>query len=436
MDTLTDLTLPEMYEDDDAAKAALSHMQNGAVPLLITGEAGTGKSTLIRYMRSCGAFPSLAVLAPTGIAAVNVAGQTLHSFFRLPPRIIDERALTGQRANALWKKVNHIIVDEISMVRPDILDGIDLILRRARRSQRPFGGVRMVFVGDFYQLPPVVGRQEQEILQHMGYETPFAYSAKVLERYPPRRIDLTTIHRQKDERFQKLLSKLREGEDVPTALEALNTAASKPHREGRTPLVLTATNNAAAGYNRSALSRITGPERMFEGELSGKFNVKGDKLPVPQNLPLKVGARVMALKNDMQKRWVNGSLGTVQAVSADTVNVKFDDTGRSHDVVKSSWETLKYVWNDAKEELDVEVTGAYSQMPLTLAWAVTIHKAQGLTLEDVRIDLERGAFSSGQTYVALSRATSLSGLSFTRPLTPRDVIVERRHASYLIAGKL
>ncbi len=431
MSDITDLTLPDMYSDDDAVKSALSHMQNGAVPMLITGEAGTGKSTLIRYMRSCGAFPNLAVLAPTGIAAVNVAGQTLHSFFRLPPRIIDERALTGQRANRLWKKVDHIIVDEISMVRPDILDGMDLILRRARRSQRPFGGVRMVFVGDFYQLPPVVGRQEQDILQRMGYETPFAYSAKVFKRYPPRRIALTTIHRQKDERFQRLLSKLREGDDVPAALGVLNDAASRPHRAGRTPLVLTATNNAAAGYNRAALGQIAGPERLFEGTLSGKFNMSGDKLPVPQSLPLKAGARVMALKNDVQKRWVNGSLGTVQSVSADTVSVKFDDTGRSHDVVKSSWETLKYVWNDAKEELDVEVTGAYSQMPLTLAWAVTIHKAQGLTLEDVRIDLERGAFSSGQTYVALSRATSLAGLSFTRPLSPRDVIVERRHAHYL-----
>jgi len=428
---ITDLDLPQIYNDDVDVKAVISHLQNGALPLLITGEAGTGKSTLIRYIRTCGAFPNTAVLAPTGIAAINVSGQTLHSFFRLPPRIIDERALVGQRANRLWKKVDIIIVDEVSMVRPDILDGMDLILRKARRSQKPFGGAMLVFVGDFFQLPPVVGRQEAEILQHMGYETPFAYSAKVFKRYPPRRITLTKVHRQKDERFRQLLSRLREGVDVDETLNVLNRSAARDHRDGVMPLVLTATNNAAAGYNNAALSKINHPEGVFEGTVTGSFNVKGDKLPVPDRLALKPGARVMALKNDPQRRWVNGSIGTVKSVSTDVVAVSFDHSGRVHDMVKSSWETLKYVWNDSKEQVDVEVTGAYTQMPLSLAWAVTIHKAQGLTLDDVRIDLERGAFAAGQAYVALSRATSLDGLSFTRPLTPRDIIVERRHTQFL-----
>ncbi|MEE9347620.1 MAG: AAA family ATPase [Robiginitomaculum sp.] len=428
---ITDLTLPERYADDADVRAVISHLQHGALPLLITGEAGTGKSTLIRYIRTCGAFPKAALLAPTGIAAINISGQTLHSFFRLPPRIIDEGALLGQRANSLWKKVEIIIIDEVSMVRPDILDGMDLILRKARRSQKPFGGVKMLFVGDFYQLPPVVRGQEADILERMGYDTPFAYSAKVFKRYPPRRINLTHIHRQKDERFRAILSSLRQGKYVNRAVEVLNEAGYGPHRAGVTPLVLTATNAAAARYNTAALGEIDAVSQKFIGESTGKFNVSGDKLPVPERLTLKAGARVMALRNDPQKRWVNGSLGTVLTLADNSVMVTFDHSERTHEVESASWETIKYVWNEAAERVDAEITGSYKQMPLNLAWAVTIHKAQGLTLEDVRVDMERGAFAAGQTYVALSRATSLDGLSFSRALTPADIIVERRHAEYL-----
>lgn len=422
---------PEGFADDPQTRQIVRHLITDYAPLIITGEAGTGKSTLIRYLRDCGHFPNMVVTAPTGIAAINISGQTLHSFFRLPPRIIEPSALDGQRANRLWKKVGIIVVDEISMVRADIIDGMDYILRKARRDPRPFGGVKMVFVGDFYQLPPVVRNQEQEILRRMGYATPFAYSAHVFAELSPERVELSTVHRQSDARFKTLLSRLRRGADVQASIETLNHECARDHRAGAVPLLLTATNHAASGYNSRALAQIGNPAQHYKGVTQGKFNVSGDSLPVPETLELKVGARVMALKNDPSKRWVNGSLGTVTALAADSVTVKFDHSGRSGDVAAASWETMRYGWDEAKDAPTTEVTGAYTQIPLTLAWAVTIHKAQGLTLDDVRVDLGRGAFASGQSYVALSRATSLEGLSLTRPLRGDDVQVERAHQIYL-----
>lgn len=411
--------------------AIIKTLQADRAPVLITGEAGTGKSTLIRHMRTSGLFPKMAVLAPTGIAAINVSGQTLHSFFRLPPRIITPDALTGQRSNRLWKKVDMIVIDEISMVRPDVLDGIDYILRRARRNERAFGGVKMVFVGDFYQLPPVVRGQDAQILQHMGYDTPFAYSAKVLQNNPPHKITLHEVHRQSQGDFLRVLSDVRQGRDLHTAIQTLNQYCARDHRAGVVPLLLTATNNAAAGYNKRAIAQIPGAAFTYQAMAQGKFSLSADKLPAPDLLELKLGARVMALKNDPGKRWVNGSLGTVTSLSAGRAEVKFDDNSSRDEVAPSSWESLKYVWDEASQTISTEVLGTFTQLPLTPAWAVTIHKAQGLTLTDVRVDLERGAFASGQAYVALSRATTLEGLSLSRALRASDIIVESRHEDYL-----
>lgn len=428
------MSLPISLSDYAAqanVQALMAELSVDNAPVLITGEAGTGKSTLVRFIRGHEAFPGTVVLAPTGIAALNVTGQTLHSFFRLPPRVITPDALTGQRGNRLWTKVNTIIIDEISMVRPDVLDGIDYILRRARKTDLPFGGVRMIFVGDFYQLPPVVRRPEAEILEHMGYATPFAYSAHVLAQAGVRTIALQEVHRQSQRAFLSVLSDLRQGREVYGALERLNDACARDHRAGVTPLILTATNATANRYNASALAQINSPAGVYSGITQGQFKLSGDNLPVPERLTLKVGARVMALKNDVNKRWVNGSLGTVTALGAAQVQVRFDGGRKSYDVAAASWETVKYVWDAGKEDVKAEVVGTYTQMPLVPAWAVTIHKSQGLTLEDVRVDLERGSFASGQAYVALSRATTLEGLSLSRPLRPSDIIVEHRHRHYL-----
>lgn len=428
--------IPPGYSALAQTQNILATLKADRAPVLITGEAGTGKSTLVSFLRRSGKFPATAVLAPTGIAALTIGGQTIHSFFRLPPRLITPEALMGQRSNHLWKKIKHLVLDEISMVRPDVLDGIDYILRRARKNDAPFGGVKVIFVGDFYQLPPVVRGDDARMLAHMGYETPFVYSAHVFKAHPPRQIRLSEVHRQNQLEFLSLLSDIRLGKNVPDALERLNAVCAGPHRNEKMPLLLCATNSAASGYNSRALARIETRATQYKGVMQGKFNVRGDKLPVPETLSLKIGARVMALKNDPMRRYVNGSLGSVVSLfgedgSGGKVTVNFDHNGKRAEIAPAVWETVKYVWDEASQDVKAEKVGSYSQVPLALAWAVTIHKSQGLTLEQVRVDMERGAFASGQAYVALSRATTLEGLSLSRPLTPRDIIVERSHDHYL-----
>lgn len=418
---------PADYHTDPDIAPILDAIKNYSAPVLVTGKAGTGKSTLVSYIRHSRKFPNTVVLAPTGIAAINIRGQTVHSFFRFPPRIITAEALTQQRSNRMWRKADLIIIDEISMVRADMIDGMDMVLRKARGSSEPFGGARMMFVGDFYQLPPVVPRHEGDILSRMGYRTPFAHGAHVLTDRGLNRFELTQVHRQSETQFLRILSDIRQGEYPQDAVEDLNHLCHRDHRPGVTPLLLTGTNAAAARYNADGLARISSPPRTFTGKTEGKFNLAKNKLPVPETIALKVGARVMALKNDTDKKWVNGSLGIVETISEDEVRVRFDHSGEIRPVKISSWENIRYDWDEAKRSPVSKVVGSYSQIPLTLAWAVTIHKAQGLTLDDVRIDLERGAFAAGQTYVALSRARTLAGLSLARPLTLRDVISESRH---------
>lgn len=421
----------ENYEHHPDIAPILAAIESYIEPILVTGKAGTGKSTLVEFIRDSGRFLNTVVLAPTGIAAINITGQTIHSFFRMPPRIITAEALEGQRPNRLWKKVDLIIIDEVSMVRADIIDGMDMVLRKARRTTEPFGGARMMFVGDFHQLPPVVPRHEGEILERLGYKSPFAYGAHVLAGGRFHKFELTQVHRQSEARFLKILSDIRESDYPHDALDDLNYLCHRPHRNGRTPLLLTGTNAAAARYNADGLARIDATPRRFTGKTEGKFNIAKNKLPVPEIVELKVGARVMALKNDTDRKWVNGSLGIVEAMTDSEVRVRFDHSSKIGDVKISSWDNTKYDWDEAKQKPVSTVVGSYAQIPLTLAWAVTIHKAQGLTLDDVRIDLERGAFAAGQTYVALSRARTLAGLSLARPLTLRDVITENRHANHI-----
>ena len=427
----TEFEFPEGYATDPDIAPVLSAIDNYNAPILVTGKAGTGKSTLVKFIRGCGLFPNTVVLAPTGIAAINISGQTVHSFFRFPPRIITAETLAEQRGNRMWRKVDLIIIDEISMVRADMIDGMDMVLRKARKTNEPFGGARMMFVGDFHQLPPVVPRHEGEILERMGYKSPFAYGAHVLAGGRFHKFELTQVHRQSEGQFLRILSDIRQSDYPQDALDDLNHLCHRPHREGVTPLLLTGTNSAAARYNADGLAQIDSPPRRFMGKTEGKFNIAKNKLPVPETVELKIGARVMALKNDTDKEWVNGSLGVVQAMTGREVRVKFDHSGKIGDVKISSWDNIRYDWDEAKQKPISTIVGSYAQIPLTLAWAVTIHKAQGLTLDDVRIDLERGAFAAGQTYVALSRARTLAGLSLARALTPRDVITENRHGEFL-----
>lgn len=411
---------PENYAEDPTIAHILEQLRSDdPSPILITGEAGTGKSTLVNYIKTRANIDNTVVLAPTGVAALNIGGQTIHSFFRLPFKIIDSNALADQKKNRLWKKVKLVIIDEISMVRADMLDGIDMILRKAQDSAQPFGGVKVLLVGDFFQLPPVIPNHEKAVLGQLGYAGPFAYHANVLENYTPVHFELSTIYRQRDSRFVEILSDLRVARNVDEAVGKLNDICVKPHRAGHTPVLLTSTNAIAERYNRQGLQDLTTESVQYECKTEGRFNA--NRAPAPMQISLKKGARVMAVKNDPMKRWVNGSLGTIVELNSKEVYVKFDSGGASRKIEAATWEAINYKWNEAEQKMEEEATATFSQMPLILAWAVTIHKAQGLTLDDVRIDLGRGAFAPGQAYVALSRARTLDGLSLTSPLRVNDI---------------
>ena len=416
---------PDNYADDPTVRHILEQLDSDdRSPILVTGEAGTGKSTLVNYIKTQANIRNTVVLAPTGVAALNVGGQTIHSFFRFPFKIIDEAALVDQRKNRLWKKVDLIVIDEVSMLRADILDGIDLVLRKAQDSREPFGGVRVLLVGDFFQLPPVIPRHEHAVLAQLGYSGPYAYNSNVLENYPPVHFELSRVYRQRDAEFVKLLSDLRVARNVEETVQEINSICVGPHRNGHIPVLLTATNAVAERYNKSGLQALASAAVEYESKTKGNFSA--NRLPVPSQLALKKGARVMAVRNDPKKRWVNGSLGTVVTLSPEEVFVRFDTDPAVRKIEPEKWDMINYKWNEAELKMEETTTASFQQMPLILAWAVTIHKAQGLTLDDVRIDLGRGAFAMGQTYVALSRARTLAGLSLTVPLRAADVNVGMR----------
>jgi len=279
-------------------------------------------------------------------------------------------------------------------------------------------------VGDYFQLPPVVPQEEAQILYAMGYPNGFAFSAHVISQVEVAHLHLKTVHRQTEPRFVELLGELRSSHVETDTTDEINELCCRDHRPGREPMILTGTNAAADAYNRRNLDALNTPEASYQGKAAGEFDVARERLPVPQTLTLKVGARVMAVKNDTSHHWVNGSLGHVTGLGDDHVEVHFDRGRVSHIVKPQAWEKIRYEWNESGNSVVANVVGAYSQIPLILGWSTTIHKAQGLTLEDVRIDIGRGAFASGQAYVALSRARTLEGLSLARPLRPDDFFID------------
>ncbi len=288
----------------------------------------------------------------------------------------------------------------------------------------------MLFVGDFLQLPPIVETSDGEILRNLGYESHFAFAAKCMRRIAPNVIELTKVHRQTELEFIELLGKLRIGEDVHNTVAALNRLCHRPHRPSAVPVTLTARTASAELHNQRGINALPGNATTYTASMTGDFALKEKRLPSPEFLDLKVGSRVMLVKNDPQKRWVNGSLATVTKLGRTSLWACLDETRLEHEVTVESWENVRYEWDYSESRVKAKVVGTYSQIPAIPAWAITVHKAQGLTLSDVRIDLGEGAFSEGQTYVALSRARSLDGLSFVKPLTPGDV----RVSSHLVDG--
>jgi ATP-dependent DNA helicase PIF1 len=412
-------------------QTALDTLERGTDHVFITGKAGTGKSTLLmQYRQKIQQLGGdLVVLAPTGVAALNVEGQTIHSFFGLAPNIsIDEVAAEARRRRnkELYRTLVEIVIDEISMVRSDLLDCIDVFLQTVRQSPLPFGGVRMIFFGDLYQLPPVVTSQERAEFAQL-YETPFFFGSQVMKRIQQEGlfegfqvIELDHIFRQQDSRFIDILNAVRTQTATQDHLDHLNSRVNADIDFSQA-IILTGLRDSADRLNHIHLSDLESLGQEYSGTLSGKF--PRGYLPTLEKLVLKAGARVMFVANDPHKRWVNGTLGTVIKTSQGEVIVRIDN-GELETVTPHTWELSKMVFNSLTGQLERETLGSFKQLPITVAHAVTIHKAQGKTFEYSVVDLSRGAFAYGQTYVALSRSTSLEGLSLTSPILDRHIMMD------------
>ena len=394
--------------------------------ILLHGRAGTGKTTLIHSLKEEG-FRHV-VVAPTGIAALNAGGQTIHSFFSIPPQMVNlDDIKPRHRLGSILRRIDIIVIDEISMVRADLLDVIDKTLRVNLDPQMPFGGKKLLLVGDFLQLPPVVEETDASILLHRGYEFTHAFGAKCLfTRQQVTLIELSTVYRQNDPEFLDLLHNVRSGQKLDDTVQRLNHRCHRQHRHSAKPVVLTATLEAASSYNRRGLTALPGSPTRFLGTIENEFRITRDKLPAPEHLDLKKDARILMVKNDPEHRWVNGSLGTVSRLSENALWVHIDGSSSEAEVHRATWESIEYQYDKMTQRVNPVVVGTYTQFPIVAAWAMTIHKAQGLTLDDIRIDLGRGAFSTGQTYVALSRVRTLDGLSFARPLRISDVMADTK----------
>ncbi|MBN1856321.1 MAG: AAA family ATPase [Dehalococcoidia bacterium] len=398
-------------------------VEEGCPIVFVTGNAGTGKSTLIHYLRTVTTRKHV-VVAPTGVAALNVNGVTIHSFFRLAPKINEDEDIKLVRDRRLYRKLELLIVDEISMVRCDVMDSMDKFLRKNRDDDSPFGGVQLLLVGDLFQLPPVVPRQEREVLRAKGYASPFFFSSFALQRTSLVPVELTSVYRQTDSHFVDILNSIRIGDDADSATAEVNQRCYQQD-DLTCDLTLTCTNSRADAINRQELAQLTSQPYWFEGNIEGRFSLQDDRLPSPLDLRLKQGARVMFTKNDDQRRWVNGTLGEVKELGQSSIRVGLlGDEDSVYDVLPVSWETFKYSYDVARDSIVAEPVGRYTQYPLMLAWAVTIHKSQGKSMDNVLVDLGNGAFASGQVYVALSRCRSIEGIRLVREIKASDVMCD------------
>ena len=408
--------------------------------VFISGRAGTGKTTLVNYLRNH-IQDQVAVVAPTGVAALQVKGMTIHSFFRFPPRLIfPEDDIKKLKDRRLYNKLSVLIIDEISMVRADMIDAIDMFLRiNGPREGRPFGGVQLIFVGDLFQLPPVVRPEEMEVLRERGYDAAFFFNAKILHRTDMTCIEVQKIFRQKDKTFTDLLNHIRINQGAQNAIQIINETCYRPEGSNRQAITLTTTNQRADSMNAKEMRLLDTETKIYKGKIDGKFNVDERNLPSPLDLTLKLGARVMFTANDrnIPRRWMNGTLGKVIQFGSDSITVEIDmpfsEKSKNHHLVEVpifSWESYQYEFDEKENQIKPVVNGKFEQFPLMLAWAVTIHKSQGKTLERVNVDLSGGTFAPGQVYVALSRCTTLEGIELEQPIRISDIKTDQQVKSF------
>ncbi len=422
---------------NDDFKYALDVLEKTGSSLFITGKAGTGKSTLLQLFRNT-TRKKTAVLAPTGVAALNVQGQTIHSFFGFPPRIITpqeaSRRVTRKDLLRLYKNLQVLIIDEISMVRADMLDGIDRFLRMNRENHLPFGGVQVVFFGDLFQLPPVVTRDPVEAAYFEDYyESPYFFSAKVFQEAELQldMLELRKVYRQESRHFLRLLEAVRVNELDRDDLDDLNERYLPDFSETEGYITLCARNATADRINQRELSLLNATEYTFQAEVKGQFDPA--MYPTEALLRLKKGAQVMFVKNDVEDRqFVNGTIGKIIELNTDRILVETEESGgkkRRIEVPRAEWEIVRYKSN-ATGDIETETVGSYKQYPVKLAWAITIHKSQGKTFDRLLLDLGGGAFEHGQLYVALSRCRTLDGIVLRHLIRSQDVITDERVVAF------
>lgn len=397
----------------------------------LTGRAGTGKTTFLRNVQKM-VDKQFITLAPTGVAAILAGGDTIHSFFGLPMEVCTP-GTCGKLSEARIQTLLHvdtIIIDEVSMVRCDIMDAVDYTLRKTLRTTQPFGGKQMIFVGDMFQLPPVVCQGPERELLHDLYRTDdfFFYKADAIKRIRLVKIEFEKVYRQnEDKQFLHILENVRMNKLTPEDVMHLNQHIGRPQGDENMVITLTSLNKTADNINRQRLADIDAEEYCYEGAIVGKFEEK--KLPVELNLRLKVGAQVMFTRNDPQRRWANGTLAKVVKLMKDEIHVALDN-GDVHAVPCVSWDSVSYEYDSKLRKLKKEVTGTFTQYPLKLAWAITVHKSQGMTFDRMSLDLSRGLFAAGQLYVALSRVRSLDGLYLSKKIIPQYAHTNREIITY------
>lgn len=407
-------------------------IENTSKSVFITGRAGTGKSTLLRYFRRH-TSKDVVVLASTGVAALNVGGETIHSFFGFKPDITTDKVkkLKGAKSRS-FKKINTIIIDEVSMVRADLLDCVDAFLRlNGREPNSSFGGTQMIFIGDLYQLPPVVSFKERDFFSR-HYSGPYFFDADVFEDFEMEFIELEKIYRQKSKSFISVLNAIRDNSAGIKELSVLNSRVNLGFNQASASeriINLVTTNKTANEINREHLNRLGGEEYIYISDIDGEFSSRS--YPTDEELFLKIGAQIMLLNNDSLGRWVNGSIGEIVNIVKDLKGggdkiVVMLSNGNLVEVLPYTWELFHFKFDDKTDKIVSETIGSFRQYPLKLAWAITIHKSQGKTFDKVIIDLGHRAFTAGQVYVALSRCVSLEGISLARPIRKSDIMTDRR----------
>lgn len=441
----------------DEFKEALNILENSRSSIFITGKAGTGKSTLLRYFISR-TKKKFAILAPTGVAALNVKGQTIHSFFKFPPKLMLEADIKINYSKAsLYQNLDMIIIDEVSMVSANLMNAIDLALRRNRQVDRPFGNVQMVFMGDMFQLPPVV-KSDLVKFYINEYGGIYFFNAQVFrEHYDYKFLELSKVFRQSDPAFIELLNNIRVNNAKHDDLVLLNSRYEDNIKYDPTNAIfLTTTNAIVKRINRDNLNQLNGNEKVYQAKMNGTLKTQFDKIrnnltsgnidedkfeelldkkfPADVFLKLKKGAQVIMIKNDSAKRWVNGSLAQIVKFDDNAITVKIGKN--NFQVGREKWEEIEYSYDNSSNKIKANSKGVFLQFPIKLAWALTIHKSQGKTFDKVIIDIGGGAFVHGQTYVALSRCKSLEGIMLKKDIQPTDIIVDQKIIDfYKLQGK-